>query len=185
MSATGLCECGCGERTPLAPQTNTQRGWVRGEPLRFVNHHASRVQPVGVERTKAPWRERFEAKIERTDTCWIWRGTILKIGYGSCSYRHRATYAHRIAYEIYVGPIPRGLELDHLCRVTRCVNPAHLEPVTHAENMRRAKFVRLTPEIRDQICARHSKGESLRQIALSMGMGVSTVSAFAQGVSWR
>lgn len=45
--------------------------------------------------------------------------------------------AHRVAYELWVGPIPEGMELDHRCKVRACINPAHLEPVTHAENMRR------------------------------------------------
>ena len=45
--------------------------------------------------------------------------------------------SHRLAYELEIGPIPAGLEIDHLCRVRNCVNPAHLEPVTHAENIRR------------------------------------------------
>lgn len=47
--------------------------------------------------------------------------------------------AHRVVYESLVGPIPAGLELDHTCRVRRCVNPDHLEPVTHAENQRRSR----------------------------------------------
>ena len=64
--------------------------------------------------------------------CWRWRGRFLR-GYG----RYGGSPAHRVAYEIAVGPIPVGLEIDHLCRTTQCVNPRHLEPVTHAENKRR------------------------------------------------
>jgi hypothetical protein len=58
-----------------------------------------------------------------------------------------ARSAHRFYYEQHVGPIPEGLQLDHLCRNTRCVNPAHLEPVTGAENMRRRVAARRTPYI--------------------------------------
>lgn len=65
--------------------------------------------------------------------CWEWTGRIDKFGYG----RQHYALAHRHVYEKRVGPIPTGLELDHLCMNTRCVNPAHLEPVTRRENMRR------------------------------------------------
>ena len=65
--------------------------------------------------------------------CWIWRGRTTPQGYGA----HGRTVAHRHVYESSVGQIPDGLELDHLCRVKLCVNPDHLEPVTHAENVRR------------------------------------------------
>lgn len=54
-------------------------------------------------------------------------------------------YAHRIAYELYVGPIPQGQEIDHLCRVRNCINPAHLEAVTHAENIARRPSTRGIP----------------------------------------
>lgn len=79
--------------------------------------------------------KRFWAKVERSDdnSCWLWTGYVLR-GYG----RFESTGAHRVAYELLVAPIPPGLHLDHLCRVTRCVNPSHLEPVTQAENNRRA-----------------------------------------------
>jgi len=54
----------------------------------------------------------------------------------------QSVHAHRFAYEELVGPIPEGLDLDHLCRNKTCVNPAHLEPVTRAENVRRAHIAR-------------------------------------------
>lgn len=66
--------------------------------------------------------------------CWIWLGGLNGAGYGRINKNQRA---HRKVYEHLVGPIPKGLELDHLCRIRSCVNPAHLEPVTHGENLER------------------------------------------------
>lgn len=74
------------------------------------------------------------AQVEKTETCWLWRGTILQGGYGQIKVKKRKMQAHRFFYELLVGPIPEGLTIDHLCRVRNCVNPAHLEPVTGREN---------------------------------------------------
>lgn len=72
------------------------------------------------------------------DACWPWLGTINPgDGYGCISFLCRKKTAHRVVYEMSVGPIPAGLQIDHLCRNRSCVNPAHLEPVTHTENIRR------------------------------------------------
>lgn len=75
--------------------------------------------------------------------CWIWQGRISNRGYGQLMCRPRPkekqvnASAHRLSYETFVGPIPAGLQIDHLCFVTTCVNPEHLEPVTAAENVHR------------------------------------------------
>lgn len=71
--------------------------------------------------------------------CWLWHGSIDKNGYGK-AVRNAGHYrAHRFSYELLVGPIPRGLQLDHLCRNRSCVNPTHLEIVTNRENWLRGK----------------------------------------------
>lgn len=76
--------------------------------------------------------------------CWIWNGsTTGKDGrYGQFIVNGRPFKAHRWSYEDHKGTIPDGLELDHLCRVTLCVNPDHLEPVTHLVNVRRGLAAR-------------------------------------------
>lgn len=82
---------------------------------------------------------------ETSNGCWEWTGNRIRGGYGQLGGGStRTQMAHRMAYEQLVGPIPEGLELDHLCVNPPCVNPAHLEPVTHEENMRRAAARRTT-----------------------------------------
>lgn len=71
--------------------------------------------------------------------CWLWTNRLNACGYGTVSAQRKHMLAHRAMYELLVGPIPEGLELDHLCRVRHCVNPAHLEPVDHLTNVRRGQ----------------------------------------------
>jgi hypothetical protein len=79
----------------------------------------------------------FLAKTEFTESCWLWTGGKTGLGYGQLGVNGRAFLAHRWIYEVCNGPIPAGLELDHLCRNPGCVNPDHLEPVTHRINLLR------------------------------------------------
>ena len=77
----------------------------------------------------------IESKIDRTSTCWLWTAAKDRHGYGVVRWDKKAMRAHRTVYFLLVGRT--DLELDHLCRVRSCVNPAHLEPVQHAENVAR------------------------------------------------
>lgn len=82
--------------------------------------------------------DRFMAKVNqknRINSCWHWIGAKGSNGYGQMQMGERKQQAHRIAYELFVGPIPKDLTIDHICRVKECVNPKHLRPMTMLENV--------------------------------------------------
>ena len=98
--------------------------------------------------------ERWELKVDKSGDCWIWTGCLVNDnGYGAFRVAGRNYGAHRWGYEQLVGPVPDGMELDHICHTRdllrclesgaclhrRCVNPDHLEPVTRLENVRRSE----------------------------------------------
>lgn len=82
--------------------------------------------------------DNFWTKVRESD-CWIWYGAVNNKGYGCFAVGRKSVLAHRLAYEDARGPIPKGMTIDHVCRVRNCVNPNHLEVVTIAENNRRKK----------------------------------------------
>ena len=124
-----LCACGCGGAAPVAKRTNIRKGERRGEPLQYISGHNSRG------RTDLTRYHVIDRGLPTP--CWEWIGPLNRKGYGFVQIDRVKKNAHRAVYEHLVGPLPRNLHLDHLCRNKRCVNPAHMEPVSAAENNRR------------------------------------------------
>lgn len=120
----------------------TERSYANGRCKRHY-YKAKRWATPRVARTKPSIEERFWRKVDKSGPasrlgtrCWIWTGMLSPKGYGQ--FRSPISImAHRNSYAFANGPIPDGLELDHLCRNRSCVNPDHLEAVDHATNVRR------------------------------------------------
>lgn len=88
--------------------------------------------------------QKFEEKVQKTETCWLWKGSTIPNSYVRIYWDKKTQYAHRVSYTVYKGKIPNGLVIDHLCRVRHCVNPEHLEAVTQRENVRRGEPKKIT-----------------------------------------
>lgn len=106
----------------------------------------------------------FWGKVNKTSEtgCWLWTGAT-SMGYGKLRRYPKTLWAHRYAYEMLVGAIPDGLTLDHVCRVRRCVNPAHLMPSTHRENILRGTGMSARNAKKD-VCIRGHKFDYVHPI---------------------
>jgi len=120
----GLCQCGCGGLAPLSPYNDASRGYVKGQPMRYIKGHH--------QRSKRTWTV---TPGPLPTPCWVWDGKPGAGGYGVIVIAGVRWYAHRWLYTERIGD-PGG-QLDHLCRVRLCVNPDHLESVTQRENVLR------------------------------------------------
>lgn len=128
----GKGQCAVADCTARA----TARDWCATHYTRWQRHG----DPLVSEKWRAPHVERFLAYCDRDSTaCWLWTRALTAHGYAVFNSDLTTRQAHRWAYLHWNGPLLPGMEIDHSCRVRRCVNPAHLEQVTHAENMRRAR----------------------------------------------
>lgn len=149
------CPCGCGRPRPASKRARHLRVYATDAcRARVRNRRIAALVALGAKFTAqlslpglgrgehafltADDDRRFTDSIEPEPTsgCWLWAADAFASGYGRfwVSSQRKSWRAHRVSYERFVGPIPAGLTLDHLCRVKLCVNPAHLEAVTHRVN---------------------------------------------------
>lgn len=163
----GECHCGCGEKTSISDRTDSRRGWEKGLPRKYVHNHDKRKYKIDYEENEAG--------------CWIWQQTIDGGGYGRKFSNGRDYLAHRYYYEKHKGVIPKGLDIDHLCRVPACVNPKHLEAVTTAENIRRGRSTTLKME--DVIDIRKSN-ESVNYLSKKYNMSQSGIRSILINRRW-
>ncbi len=138
----GICHCGCGGPTTPARQTDRREGRIVGVPLLFIRGHGNK----GLNKTVPPYdetkrRAEIESRLVRDGECLIWTGTLNPYGYGMVSWHGHYKLVHILTYEWANGPVPGGLELDHLCRRHDCAEPKHLEAVTHRVNMLRGQTI--------------------------------------------
>lgn len=154
-------------------------------PLTFGSREAAALWASKLEEIASQLADHEHATLagdykEDANGCWIWQRRCLNSGYGAIS-RDGHRVAHRWYYERYVGPIPEGMDLDHLCRVRTCVNPLHLEPCSRAENSRRGAKTRLTWADVDDI---RTSDLSADRLAERYGVTPHHVRAVRRGVRW-
>lgn len=122
--------------------------------------------------------------------CWLWLSQRDGGGYPFMCVEGRGRTrkfkkAHRLSYEEFVGKIPAGLDLDHLCRNRACINPQHLEPVTRAVNVQRGLLAKRSPETIEQVRELARSGMKQREIMQKFNLPQSTTSHIMRGETWR
>lgn len=111
----------------------------------------------------------FSIDIDQDSGCWLWTRGKDKDGYASIYIKPKMRKGHRLSYETYKGEIPGGLEIDHTCRNRACINPDHLEAVTHQENMKRGAESDRTYKLKDMCKAGHKLTEGTFKEYLERG----------------
>lgn len=122
-------------------------------------------------------------KAKLIGSCWEWPYAKNKQGYGQLQVNNVRFEAHRWLYELLKGQVPHKSELDHLCKNRACVNPEHLQPVSHAENCRRGHNAKLTNEQVLEIKKLFGK-KNQREIAQIYGVSRATIGYIFQGKRW-
>jgi hypothetical protein len=124
-------------------------------------------------------------EVDEATGCWQWRGQLLRNGYAKIKIRDVTFLAHRVSYELRHGAVPRGKVIDHLCGNRACVNPDHLEAVTHTENCYRGKGVKLTRGKAAEIRVLKEQGMPQHEIARRFGVSNGTVSMIVNRIIWN
>lgn len=186
----GYCQCGCGQKTNLARRNDTSKGWVKGQPIKFIFGH---------NRPYRTLKESFDAYCPRLEAseCWEWQGPKNKYGYGVVHFAGKRERAHRVSYLLHRGKIPNGICVCHRCDNRICVNPEHLFLGTSAKNTadmvkkgRQARGERqgssvLTEDKVREIRRLHKSGLGSREIANLFSVSSNTVQHILKGTRWK
>lgn len=187
-----LCECGCGQPTRIADSTNASRGWIKGQPIRFIHHHQKIQPPI----------ERFWSKVNKTDDpsqCWLWQSAFDQDGYGLFKVNSRMVRAPRYMYQLVKGAIPLGYHVMHSCDNPPCVNPNHLSVGTGKDNHHDSSLkgrrhnqqgalnncAKLTSDAIVKIRQLHGQGLSNKEIAKRFHVSRSNIGFICARQTWR
>lgn len=171
----GLCQCGCGGKTSIAPRNKANRGHVKGRPVRFLIGHGSRLSPV----------EYLEQNTGYKTPCWIWQRSLRPNGYAQMiGDDGRPTYAHIVYWTRRRGAVPRGKMLHHRCNIRRCVNPSHVGPVTNRVNTQLGRKAKLSPALVRRIRHLRKRGKYQREIADLLNVSKTTIAYVCEGRIW-
>lgn len=183
----GYCLCGCGQKTTIAKYNDRKQ--VKGQPQQYLRGHHRRLGIGGQKRLPPETGYRIEQTGYTVagvpSACWIWQRGLTAVGYGQIggsSNTYGQCLAHRYFYETVIGPIPRGLDLDHLCRQKSCCNPQHLEPVTPAVNIRRGRGTKLTLE---QVHLIRASDKSPKVLAEQFAVSQRCIRAILNRENWK
>lgn len=188
----GYCQCGCGQKTKIAKQTDSVRGNIKGNPQKYMVGHSSK--------TGRDANERFWSLVDKkdSDSCWEWKAGTHQFGYGTFWFLGKNITAHRYSYQLAKGKIPKGMLVCHSCDNPKCVNPNHLFLGTYADNVNdmmakgrnpdkrgeRHHLAKLTNKDVQEIRQLAAQGISKAEIAKRKGIDQSTVSRIVNHKRW-